>query len=108
MSFFKSEIVKNEMTEIAKMQQNIYYKIHTFHQMTNSEKLTYIEELENLLEKQRILYTRLSLSNDQDAKDLKNRLSDAAFLMGYARGSDVGLIFDSMKSTISALKDGLT
>ena len=36
--------------------------------MTREDKLTHVDKLTELLEKQRIMYTRLSLSDDPEAR----------------------------------------
>ena len=64
MSFFDSEIVQGEMKEINRLQQAVYSKVFAFAQMGKSEKLKHVEMLEELLKKQQVLYTRLSLSDD--------------------------------------------
>ena len=64
MSFFESEFVKKEMQDITELQEKIYESVFKFHSMSNAEKLEHVEMLEDLLNKQKILYTRLSLSDD--------------------------------------------
>ena len=75
MSFFNSEFVKKEMEEITELQEKIYDSVFKFPTMNNKEKLEHIEILERLLNKQQILYTRLSLSDDPDAKEMKEKKS---------------------------------
>ena len=64
MSFFDSEIVQQEMKEISELQDEIYAKVFSFSSMDSDDKLQHVEMLETLLKKQKILYTRLSLSED--------------------------------------------
>ena len=58
MSFFDSEMVRAEMTEIAELQEEVYGNIFSFPQMSVDDQLNQIEPLEKLLNKQQILYTR--------------------------------------------------
>ena len=67
MSFFDSEIVQGEMKEISKLQDEIYAKVFSFSSMDADDKMEHVEMLEELLKKQKILYTRLSLSDDPEA-----------------------------------------
>ena len=67
MSFFDSEIVQQEMKEISELQDEIYMKVFSFSSMDSDDKLQHVEMLETLLKKQKILYTRLSLSEDLEA-----------------------------------------
>ena len=68
MSFFDSEIVQEEMKEISDLQDQIYMKVFSFSTMDSDDKMEHVEMLEELLKKQKILYTRLSLSEDPEIK----------------------------------------
>ena len=63
MSFFNSEVVRAEMTEIGELQEEVYQNVFKFPSMSKEEKLNHVKVLERLLEKQKVLYTRLSLSS---------------------------------------------
>ena len=71
MSFFNSEVVRAELTKIQELQDSVYINIFTFTAMSKEKKLKHVEMLEELLDKQKILYTRLSLSDDPEAKEMK-------------------------------------
>ena len=64
MSFFSSNFVQEEMKAITELQDKIYTKVFSFSTMTNEDKLEHVELLEELLNKQRILYARMTLSDD--------------------------------------------
>ena len=70
MSFFDSEIVQEEMKEISDLQDQIYAKVFSFSTMDSDDKMEHVEMFEELLKKQKILYTRLSLSEDPEAQKL--------------------------------------
>ena len=76
MSFFNSEVVRAEMTEIGELQEEVYQNVFKFPSMSKEEKLKHVNILERLLEKQKVLYTRLSLSDDPEAIEMKERISD--------------------------------
>ena len=101
MSFFDSEVVRAEMTEIAILQDDICENIYTFHLMNKEEKKFHISLLQKLLEKQQILYTRVSLSDDPKAKEMKTRIMESAVLMGLPENTDMNVIFNNMKSLIA-------
>ena len=67
-NFFDSDIIQQELSEIHDLQKQIYGSVLRFPQMPKDEKLDHIEKLTSLLEKQRIMYTRLSLSDDPSAR----------------------------------------
>ena len=60
MSFFDSDVVRAEMTEISELQEDVYRNVFKFPSMNKEEKKFQVSMLERLLDKQRILYTRLS------------------------------------------------
>jgi hypothetical protein len=106
-SFFNSEIVRAEMTEITILQEDIYKNIFKFPTMTLDEKKFHVGLLEKLLEKQRILYTRLSLSDDPEAIEFKEKIQQQAVMMGMQENIDIGVIFNNMESMVKLMKDVL-
>jgi hypothetical protein len=102
--FFDSDIIQEELREINKLQDEIYGSIITFGMMSREDKLEHIDKLTSLLDKQRIMYTRLSLSDDPQAVEMKDNLRKSVALMGFSQETDMQLLFDSMKKTIESLK----
>ena len=82
MSFFDSEVVRAEMTEISELQEEVYKNVFEFPRMSKDEKIHHVSMLERLLSKQQVLYTRMSLSDDPEAKEMKKRMNDSAAMMG--------------------------
>lgn len=107
MSFFDSEIVRAEMTEITILQEDIYKNIFKFATMTLEEKKFHVGLLEKLLNKQRILYTRLSLSDDPEAVEFKEKIQHQAVMMGMQKNIDINVIFNNMESMIKLMKEVL-
>lgn len=102
--FFASEIIQEELKEINRLQEDIYGSIFTFGQMSREKKLEHIEKLSNLLEKQQIMYARLSLSDDPKALEMKENLKKSIAMMGFPPETDMSLLFGSMTKTIESLK----
>jgi hypothetical protein len=102
--FFDSDIIQEELKEINQLQESIYGSILTFGVMSREDKLEHIERLEMLLEKQRVMYTRLSLSDDPEAVIMKENLRKSVALMGFPPETDMGVLFSSMTKTIESLK----
>ena len=75
--------------------------------MTYDEQIDHVDKLTELLDKQRIMYTRLSLSDDPDAVIMKESLNKTVTMMGYPEGTDIAVLFKNMHATIDALKDFL-
>ena len=103
--FFESEIIQEELSEINEMQEKIYGSLMAFSAMSSEEKLEHIDLLTTLLEKQRVMYTRLSLSDDPQAIEMKENLRRSVALMGFPPETDMQTLFDSMNATIKSLKD---
>ena len=103
-NFFESDIIQDELKEINKLQEEIYGSILTFGAMDRETKLDHIEKLQSLLEKQRVMYTRLSLSDDPTAVEMKENLRKSVQLMGFPPDTDMQILFNSMNQTIESLK----
>lgn len=104
MSFFSSEVVRAEMAEIAELQERIYANVFTFPSMSREEKLEHVQVLETLLEKQKILYTRMSLSDDPEAREMKERIVNSAIMMGMPPGTDMNIILNNMSKMLEMMK----
>ena len=102
--FFDSEIIRKELKEINDLQRLIYYKAASFGVLNREDKLEHIEMLSELLEKQRVMYTRMSLSDDPEAVKMKNQLLESVEVMGFPNGTDVSILFNGMSQTIDSLK----
>lgn len=105
--FFNSDIIQNELSEINKLQEDIYKSVLNFGFMTKEDKLEHIEKLTILIEKQRIMYTRLSLSDDPKALEMKKNIKKSLSIMGFSPDMDVNMVFNSMSKTIESLKNNL-
>jgi hypothetical protein len=79
--------------------------VFSFFQMDVKEKIEHVNLLQRLLQKQQILYTRLSLSDDPEAKEMKERVIDSAVMMGLPEGTDINIIFKNMESLITLMKE---
>jgi len=105
MSFFSSEVVRAEMTEIAELQEQIYGNIFKFPAMSKDEKIEHVEVLERLLDKQKVLYTRMSLSDDPEAREMKERIVNSAIMMGMPPNTDMNVIFNNMTRMLEVMKE---
>jgi len=104
MSFFDSEVVRAEMTEISELQDDVYRNVFNFPKMSSEEKLFHVGLLERLIEKQKVLYTRLSLSDDPEAKKMKQNIVDSAQMMGLPPGTDMNQVFSNMSKMLDVMK----
>jgi hypothetical protein len=105
MTFFQSDVVRAEMAEISELQEEIYNNVFKFPSMSSADKRYHIDILERLLEKQRVMYTRLSLSDDPDAKQMKEQITQSAAMMGLPKGADINNVFNDMSKAVSLMKN---
>ena len=104
MSFFDSEVVRAEMAEISKLHKDVYKNVFKFPTINKEQKVQNVEMLEKLLEKQKVLYTRLSLSDDPEAKLMKDKIMESATMMGLPPGTDMSVIFNNMSKMLDVMK----
>ena len=104
MSFFESEVVRAELAEVSELQEEVYTNLFKFPTMSKEDQRYHIDVLERLLEKQRVLYTRLSLSDDPEAKKMKEQIIESAKMMGIPSGTDMSQAFSQMAKMVDVLK----
>ena len=104
MSFFDSELIKKEMDEITRLQEQVYGNTFSFYHMDDETKLEHVHLLRELLEKQRIMYTRLSLSDDPKAKDMQKHILNSASMMGLPDAVDMNVVFGKMQEMVDVME----
>jgi len=105
--FFESEIVMEELREINKLQEEIYLNIMKFPHMSKTEQVEHVDKLSTLLEKQKVMYARLSLSDDPKALEMKKNLQKSMTLMGFSPDTDMNYLFNTFGKTIDSLRESL-
>ena len=94
------------MEEITELQKELYEVIKDFPKMSDEAKWHHIETVKELLEKQQIMWTRLSLSDDPQAKQMKQNLEKGSKELGFG-DADLGTIFKNMRTTLDAMQQSL-
>ena len=105
MSFMKSAQVRAALVEISELQEKIVSGSMKFPTMSIQEQYEHISDLEYLLEKQRNMYARISLSDDPDAKEMKEDIEASMGLLGLQQQVDAGDLFKMMHDTIKNLRE---
>ena len=105
--FFNSEVVRAEMAEIQELQEEVYTNVFKFPTMSKEDQLYHVEILERLCEKQRVMYTRLSLSDDPTAKEMKKNITEGAKQMGLPQNVDMQVLFSQMGQMVEMMKGQL-
>ena len=99
MSYFDSDIVKKEFEEMFELEDELMKKLLTTDMNTKEGLL----EIRKLIDKQKIVYTRLSLSDDPTAKEYKKKFDD-----GVSRvfpGQSVLEIYSAMDEYIQGVEE---
>ena len=104
MSFMQSAQVRAALVEIHELQEVIVADAVKFPDLDVDDQYVHIDNLETLLEKQRIMYTRLSLSDDPEAKKMKEQIIESAKMMGIPSGTDMSQAFSQMAKMVDVLK----
>ena len=73
--------------------------------MSKEDQLYHVEILEKLCEKQRVMYTRLSLSDDPEAKRMKEEICKGAAAMGLPTNVSMNVLFGNMTNMLNMLRD---
>jgi len=107
MSFFDSEVVRAEMAEIAELQEEVYPNVFKFPSMNIEDQRYHVDLLDKLCEKQKVLYARLSLSDDPEAKQMKDNIQSGATQMGLPKNVDVQTLFKQMGEMVDLMRDTL-
>ena len=105
-NFCESDQVKGEMDEITCLQKELYDVILKFPMMSPKAKVQHIDTVMELLERQQIMWTRLSLSDDPQAKKMKDYILSNAQELGFGK-ADMNTIFSNMKKTLVEVQSNL-
>ena len=97
--FFESDEVQAEIRSIFENYHTLATATDRLKYLTKPKRLEHIDKTKALIEKQKIFFTRLSLaaSEDEEAADLKTRITAMAQTFGYR---DLLDCFDKMFETL--------
>jgi len=100
--FFESEIVRKSIKEMEELQKEIIEETFKAPIMNREQKKEHVELMRTFLEKQKNLYFRVSLSDDPEALEMKQRIEEAAQFLGF-EGNNINELFEEMERTLSRL-----
>ena len=100
--FFESEIVRDAIKEMEQLQKQIIEETFKAPMMDKEQKKEHVELMRTFLEKQKNLYFRVSLSDDPEALEMKQRIQDAAEFLGF-QGDNINELFSEMENTLDRL-----
>jgi hypothetical protein len=102
--FFKTEMVRGDIQEMSDLQQYCMRAMMSFPALSPEKQLEYFEVLSTLIEKQKIFFTRLQLSDDEEAKDMLQSMKDGAVLLGAEPGDNLMEMFDNLLEKVEKMK----
>jgi hypothetical protein len=105
--FFDSEQVRESLFELDELQHKLFSELFEIPFSDSDKKKDLLETMKNFLEKQKVFIFRLSLSNDPEAIEMKNRILDSALLFGLEPGDNINTFFAKMEESIENLENTL-
>ena len=106
--FFKSEMVRGDLQEMMELQQMCFKYAMSFPVLNNNRRMEYLEVLMSLLEKQEIMYARMSLSEDEEAKTVVDNMRNAVVMLGGDPNLTVKDMFLDLRNKVNAMMDKLS
>ena len=106
--FFQSDVVRETIAELTKIQQELVMEMPYLPMMKEEQKKEHLQKLKMFLEKQKIFFFRISLSDDKEAIEMKDRLLDAAKMFGVEDEVDsMDAFFNKLNATIKELESNI-
>lgn len=102
--FFDSAMVKSSLVELAELQERLIQQILYIPYMNVEQKRKHLELLKEYLEKQKILFFRISLSDDNEAKKIKESVIKNAKMFGIIDSEDPQVFYSTLEKTIVGLE----
>jgi hypothetical protein len=105
--FFKSEMVRGDLQDMMELQQTCFRYAMSFPVLEKERKLEYLEALKLLLEKQKIMYYRMSLSDDEEAMIVVENMRNAVVMLGGNPDLTVEDMFNDLDEKVTVMVDKL-
>ena len=103
--FFKSDQVQSTIAELTALQQQLVMEMPYLNRMKPEQKKDHLVTLKTFLEKQKLFFFRISLSNDKEALEMKQRLIDATKMFGVDNEMDnMDAFFEKLNETIDEIE----
>ncbi len=104
-NLFSSEIVRKETERMHKLYLSVANRMYGFEKMSKEDKEKMFSDMELLIEKQKVLYTRVMLSEDDDSQMVKKNFRAAAKQMGIPANQMGPEIFDLAQKAVDSLRE---
>ena len=104
MSFFKSDIIRGDIQEMMELQQFCFRSAMNFALLDEERKLEYFDALSTLIEKQKIFYARIKLSDDPEAVSVLETMKQGVVMLGATPDTPMEQMFDELIDKVKYLK----
>ena len=105
--FFQSELVRGDIQEMAALQEFCFRSVTNLALLDKERKLDYFEALKKLLEKQKIFYARVQLTDDPEAKSVAENMQNAVVMLGANPNLTVPEMFEDLLKKIAVIEKQL-
>ena len=107
MSFFQSELVRGDIQQMVELQQFCFRSAMNFVLLDHDRRLEYFEALIKLIEKQKVFYYRIKLSDDPEAKSVLETMKQGIIMLGATPGTTIEQMFDELLDRVHVMKTKL-
>ena len=104
MSFFQSELVRGDIQEMVELQQFCFRSAMNFVLLDDERRLEYFDALMTLIEKQKIFYARIKLSDDPEAVSVLETMKQGVVMLGATPDTPIEQMFDELIEKVEYLK----
>ena len=105
--FFKSAQVRAALAELAEIQDDLAHTMSSPRILSDDEKKDYVRKLKLFLEKQKLFFFRVSLSEDPEAVQVKEHILDTAQMFGFKEMTGMDKFFQQLDDTIKKVEKDL-
>ena len=107
MRFFDSDQVRDTIMELEELQLELTNDLMHLAEYGVEERRDHLGRLKTFLEKQKVFFFRISLSDDPDALKIKEKVVEAAKMFGYSEVDGMDKFFEQLDHTIKNLEKTL-
>lgn len=107
MRFFDSDQVRDTIMELEELQLELTNDLMHLAEYSVEERRDHLGRLKTFLEKQKVFFFRISLSDDPDALKIKEKVVEAAKMFGYSEVDGMDKFFEQLDHTIKNLEKTL-
>ena len=105
--FFRSAQVRAALAELAEIQDDLAHTMSNPRILSGEEKKDYVKKLKLFLEKQKLFFFRVSLSDDPEAIQVKDHILETAKMFGFNEMTGMDKFFQQLDETIKKVEEGL-